>query len=292
MIGFSAISGVFGVALTFFLFDPKAIPGMWHFRMISILFRHLVWHRNRVVSAISSRRPASPSTVFRSHQTRTYCSTVEIDLNVHKSNSTFYADLDLSRLELLMTLFKDAITPLSPRATLASEHAFSRRNRRRPLIAALGGVACLFRREIKPYQKYEVVTRVLTWDEKWLYLVSYFVKPGGAKGSQIAEDKIFASAISRYVFKKGRQTVTPAEVMRHSGLLSDHTWPSDVDITARQRDHPDLPCQIFPHHSTTLEKMVDSWTWLDVEAERQRGLSFARSFSGFEGLQGLSVKNS
>ncbi|KAF7715221.1 Uncharacterized protein PECH_008715 [Penicillium ucsense] len=289
MFGLSYIVGLLGVAVTFSFFDPKAIPGIWHMRMVNILFRHLLWHKERTLTAFPFRAPAAPSTIFRSHHTRTYCSTVEIDMNIHKSNSTFYTDLDLSRLELLMTLFKDALTPLSPRATLAAEHAYSRRNRRRPLIAALGGVACLFRREIKPYQRYDVITRVLTWDDKWLYVVSYFVKPGSAQGSRIAEDQIFASAISRYVFKKGRQTVTPAEVMRHSGLLSDETWPSDVDIAARRRDHPALPHRDLTRDIAVVDGKEDTWTWLDVEMERQRGLSFAHYFSGLNDLQSMSV---
>lgn len=45
----------------------------------------------------------------------------------------------------------------------------------------LGGVSCLFRKEIKPYEKFEVWTRVLSWDQKWLYVICHFVKPGVVK---------------------------------------------------------------------------------------------------------------
>lgn len=45
----------------------------------------------------------------------------------------------------------------------------------------LGGVSCLFRKEIKPYEKFEVWTRVLSWDQKWLYIICHFVKPGVVK---------------------------------------------------------------------------------------------------------------
>ena len=40
----------------------------------------------------------------------------------------------------------------------------------------LGGVSANFRKEIKPYEKFEVWTRVLCWDGKWLYLVQHFVR--------------------------------------------------------------------------------------------------------------------
>ena len=45
----------------------------------------------------------------------------------------------------------------------------------------LGGVSCLFRKEIRPYEKFEVWTRVLAWDQKWLYVICHFVKPGVVK---------------------------------------------------------------------------------------------------------------
>ena len=45
---------------------------------------------------------------------------------------------------------------------------------------ALGGVTCTFKRELKPYRKYEIWTRVLSWDEKWVYVISHIVKPDSA----------------------------------------------------------------------------------------------------------------
>lgn len=46
---------------------------------------------------------------------------------------------------------------------------------------ALGAVSCNFRREIKPYEAFELWTRILSWDRKWLYTVSHFVKKGSVK---------------------------------------------------------------------------------------------------------------
>ena len=49
----------------------------------------------------------------------------------------------------------------------------------------LGGITCTFKREIKPYERFEIWTRVLSWDRKWLYLVSHVVKKDkvGSKAS-------------------------------------------------------------------------------------------------------------
>ena len=120
----------------------------------------------------------------------------------------------------------------------------------------LGGVSANFRKEIKPFEKFEVWTRVLAWDKKWLYLVQHFVKPGvrpsnyllqpwrksksgrnrevarsnesGATGGEgdtgkekpsLANSAIYASVIAKYVCKKGRLTIPPERVLRASELL-------------------------------------------------------------------------
>ena len=112
----------------------------------------------------------------------------------------------------------------------------------------LGGVSCSFKQEIKPYQSYEIWTRVLCWDRKWLYLISHFVEKGmvsprgyslqpwrteriaqgvkTVKGRSSNENaslelkpSIFATSIAKYVFKQGRLTVPPAKMLTDSDLL-------------------------------------------------------------------------
>lgn len=122
----------------------------------------------------------------------------------------------------------------------------------------LGGVSCQFRKEIKPYEKFEVWTRVLCWDRKWLYVICHFVKPavvrpksytlqpwrkGRPQKDHEAESNgstnenatppphpaILATGIAKYVFKKGRLTIPPERVLRASELLppkpADHETP-------------------------------------------------------------------
>ena len=119
----------------------------------------------------------------------------------------------------------------------------------------LGGVSCNFRREIKPYEGYEIWTRLLSWDQKWFYGVSHFVKKGavrpegytlqpwrkskskGSKGSKNSANEgdtkpgphpaIFASGIAKYVFKKGRLTIPPERVFQAAGLLPPR--PADTE---------------------------------------------------------------
>ncbi|KAB8201929.1 hypothetical protein BDV34DRAFT_237247 [Aspergillus parasiticus] len=160
---------------------------------------HLVWKRNK--SSDSSNDGSSA--LFRPLRTRSYCSLAEVDFNLHKSNSTFYADLDISRIELLLLLFKDVITPLSPPSRKHHSGAAYKSDEKQAgslkhLTPALGGVSCIFRREIKPWQRYDVESRILCWDDKWLYIVSHFLKPGShyETGTGGSEEGVLASAIS------------------------------------------------------------------------------------------------
>lgn len=101
-------------------------------------------------------------------------------------------------------------------------------------------------------------TRVLTWDHKWIYIVSHFVhkdaaepngislypsqrSPPGSRKSSLAGDQsltkdgkkkpvIFASALSKCVFKKGRVTIAPAVMLEASGLLP--TKPESVPLSS------------------------------------------------------------
>jgi hypothetical protein len=103
----------------------------------------------------------------------------------------------------------------------------------------LGGTTCTWHREIKPYQPYELWTRIISWDEKWLYVVTHFVRAGAfgpdefamqpwrrcGKQRRPAKDEaevakaVFASSMARYVFKNNRKTIPPEQALGRAGLL-------------------------------------------------------------------------
>ncbi len=107
-----------------------------------------------------------------------------------------------------------------------------------------------FKREIRPYEGFELWTRVLTWDDKWLFIVGHFVRKGvvepkgyllqpwrkvrGTEGKAHNVDSnglhphIFATEIAKYVFKKGRLTIPPERVLRASGLLPPRPTDSET----------------------------------------------------------------
>ncbi|CAI7645171.1 unnamed protein product [Penicillium bialowiezense] len=221
----AAIAGVLFINL-------KSLPFVWHLRVLKGLSTQFLSSRlsPREIAAngvlVDDRSGGIPlvfSYMVTSHQN----AIMECDYNVHKSNSTFFSDMDVNRAQLLLNLF-----PRLPRwaPETAADKPDSKKTEKIVSIA-LGGTSCVFKREIKPLQRYEVWSRVLSWDAKWLVIVTYFVKAGThksvmrslrkggeTKDGSDTQKAILAVGVTRYVFKDGRRTTPPEEVLRHMGL--------------------------------------------------------------------------
>lgn len=158
---------------------------------------------------------------------------LESDYNLHKSNSTYFSDLDIARTALVARLYTPGIYMVSKeveRELLASaedkgkekdgsnEKAIkeAKSYAKKAIYVAVGSVYCAFKREVKPFELFEVQSKIIAWDQKWLYIMSFFLRPApGGKGKQT----LLATALTKYVVKKGRLTIPPARVLRTNGLL-------------------------------------------------------------------------
>lgn len=76
----------------------------------------------------------------------------DLDLNLHMTNSRYHSVMDLGRLDLLMR---------------SKGRDFFLKNKWQ---AVLGASHIRFRRSLKCFQKFELQTRVIGWDEKWFYI--------------------------------------------------------------------------------------------------------------------------
>ncbi|KAL2267376.1 hypothetical protein VTJ83DRAFT_4653 [Remersonia thermophila] len=216
--------------------NAKGLPFVHSIRLLPSLYRLL---RPRLFSsrkgvperASAASTPAATAEaplaarpgLFQHHITRSRAVLSDLDVNIHKSNSTFFADADINRAELLTRRLIGGLVGAVP------------------LLAA---VQCTFKREIGPFQAYDLSSRVLCWDEKSLFIVTYFLKPrtalppdvelagGPAAALQDASLRrtIYAVMVTRYVCKsKGRKTVAPASVLKHAGLLVKAVGTPGVD---------------------------------------------------------------
>ncbi|KAF3919883.1 hypothetical protein ABW21_db0204688 [Orbilia brochopaga] len=301
------------IAVLIVLANLKVLPFFWHTRFWYALQIHLL-ARRRVLP--------NPTQLFAPIKIASRSPIYECDFNYHKSNSTYFSDLDIARTHLVAHLIKKSLR-------------LRRQRGDKPLYVALGGVVSLFRREIKPYQLYEVWSRVLAWDDKWFWVVSHFVS---AEKDRTGKRKIYASSLSKYVFKVERKTIPPVEVLEESGLLPKRPETSATAATAEldkklngladgpaglmesadlivktEMLHPHLQhldvdssagsgsvSPIVPTVKMTPAEeqlaaeedaleMVDKitkWDWETVERLRRRGLRTANHMLGLDALEG------
>ena len=292
-----------------FLTSLALIAETYQIRLLKGLYTHLRSSRVRLASK------AGPAALFQPMITSSRSGFLECDYNLHKSNSTYFSDFDVGRLELLVNLCSRGMAETSKE--LGKEG-------NRSLNIVLAGVSCNFRREIKPFQGFEVWTRVLAWDQKWFYVIGHFVKKGAVKPKgytlqpwrKTEESKhgkkeeientgphsaIFATAIAKYVLKNGRRTIPPERVLRASELLppkpADHETPPTSVTPNLQGDSitasatsvgasltPDNAGEILAASLTADDSNLEEWTWEQVEKERQRGMKIAELYNSLDAL--------
>lgn len=176
---------------------------------------------------------------------------MEMDYNGHKSNATYFTDLDEARTRIVSTLLRNGIRNAThyPKAGL-EKYRFElgklelKEIPKGIFTMALGAVSCHFKKEVQPYQKVEIWTRLLCWDRKWLYWCSHVVKAGIVKPTgyslqpwkrarsqkeetveerhariEVAKKSVIAVSIAKYVIKKGRLTIPPELALTNSGML-------------------------------------------------------------------------
>ena len=78
-------------------------------------------------------------------------------------------------------------------------------NRAVPIVGDVWGK---FRRELKLFEAFEVHTRLLGWDEKWIFMEHRF----------ISQERVVGVVIMRGLFRSAKGTIAPAEFIRELGL--------------------------------------------------------------------------
>ncbi|KAN0086623.1 hypothetical protein V8E54_000311 [Elaphomyces granulatus] len=202
------------------ILNTKSIPLAWHFRLAYHFIKNLRFRADRPLilyandSLDAKERPTHP--IFTAASIYSHSGLMETDYNMHKSNSTYFSDLDISRTALMTRIYSPGLTIVSRELDQSASTGDCKPLKKSSIYIALGSVFCSFKQEIKPYECFEIRTQIAGWDEKWVYTLSYFLRPEKKKG----EGKtLLAIGISKYVVKKGRLTVPPERVFRASGFL-------------------------------------------------------------------------
>lgn len=182
------------------------------------------------------RSPQGPPRPFQVVTRPTYCCALECDLfGFHKTNSSYFVELDLARTHAMLKAF----------------HAYFWSHR---AYVPLAEITTHFLKEIGPYEKYNVATRIVAVGEKWVYLVSLFVTAGKG-GVQVklgdTHSRVHAVSVGKLVFKDGRKTINP------SLILEEHLREGAMANEKRLRavvDDPKALVELFGAMDAPFEK--------------------------------------
>lgn len=199
------------VAVAFLVSTYKTLPFAYPIRFYSLVFKHIVIHKNAYIHSKRNTYGIGTSKldVFKAVSYSTYASPLEIDMYLHKSNSTYLLDLDIARTAFVCQLFQK----LFLKTWLNESGEFKSQTLGNCPYVPVGTIQCVFKREIKVFQRYIITSNVLAWDNKWLYVLLKFVSSDG---------KLCALGITKYVFKKnGRITMRPRDFMAECDLYNE-----------------------------------------------------------------------
>jgi acyl-CoA thioesterase FadM len=129
----------------------------------------------------------------------------DCDINFHMNNGRYLSFMDLGRLHLVAQI------------------GLLRVILRKRWGAALGAAEINFIRPLAPFQKFELVTRLVTWDEKYAYMEHRFESSGA----------LCAHAFVKGLFlDKGRRVDNPAVVAELGYTGAPPPMPEELRIWA------------------------------------------------------------
>src|SRR5262245_4747140 len=129
----------------------------------------------------------------------------DCDINLQMNNGRYLSFMDLGRLHLVaqMGLLRIIV--------------------RKRWRAALGAAEINFIRAIRPFQQFDLITRLVTWDDKWAYMEQRFE----------VGDVLCAHSFVKGLFLDGRGRVESSTVVAELGLTgAPPPMPRELEIWA------------------------------------------------------------
>ena len=115
---------------------------------------------------------------------------LDLDFNRHVTNGRYFTLADVGRMDYVLRsgAFRVAL-----------------RHRALPIVGDVWGK---FRRELKLFERFEIHTRMLGWDDKWSFVEHRFVK----------DQRVIGVVVMRGLFRGPKGTVAPGEFARELEL--------------------------------------------------------------------------
>lgn len=137
----------------------------------------------------------------------------DCDINLHMNNGRYLTFMDLGRVHLV------------------AQAGLMREVLRRRWMPVLAAAEITFIRSLEPFDRFELVTRIVTWDEKYVYMEQIFERDG----------KRCAHAFVKGLFLSRGARVSNAEIVRAIGYDGEPPPMTDAlkrwtEMTAAKRD--------------------------------------------------------
>lgn len=120
----------------------------------------------------------------------------DLDLNGHMNNGRYLTIMDIGRMDFVL------------RIRLAGYVI------RNGYIPVLSSAQMRYRLPLFPFQKYELKTRILCWDDKWVFMEHRFVIASGKKIGAVAAIGLVKGS---FFDKKTRVTIPTGDIMKAIG---------------------------------------------------------------------------
>lgn len=210
------------VSLILFLISTfKTLPFAYLIRFYVKIFQYIVFQRR----AFDKNRQNtfainSPKDLFKWIDYNTYVSPLEIDMYLHKSNSTYFTDLDIARTKLICIMFQKLF--FNYHDNVSGE--FKTKSLKNLPFIPVATVQSTFKHELTVFQRFTIKSRILSWDGKWLFILSKFVTKKNGK------ERVNCISVTKYVFKKKKRiTIPPKEMLQECGL-----WDENVELESEK----------------------------------------------------------
>lgn len=137
----------------------------------------------------------------------------DLDLNGHMNNGRYLTLMDLGRLDLI------------------TRNGMLRLVLKEKLMPVLSAAKIRYRLPLMPLQPFTLETRVVCWDDKWVYMEQRFVIAKGDKKGVVAAIAVVKGG---FLDRKVKEMAVPASVLARLGATQDSP-PMPAHITEWQK---------------------------------------------------------
>lgn len=129
----------------------------------------------------------------------------DLDPSIHMNNGRYLTLMDLGRVDIML---------------MSGLWRAAWRNKWTPIASA---ITIRFSRELKPFQKFRLQTRIVCWEDSSVVMEQTFLIDGGARDGQIAARALFKGGL----YDRSTRRFTPiAQLMQTLGVTAESPAPA------------------------------------------------------------------